>query len=851
MLLLDLEWLAPVTRLRSDRWLEFYVQCGDGKLTLNRERAANEAADLALFDHQFYLENMHRRDDNKAINNIWGSGYRANSLLKQLRVMQQKLLVWQGSSFTVNENNLKHWSAILSKIDPVWLIAIGYSDKIKQNLLHVDNVSELIDEQCFSAFPKGFSQKKYADNHVHLGGNGNYTPALAEVSLFLRNKPKSIFENSTSTPKLSEFTKYSSGERNINELPVLIKLLFNDLIATLGKDNSKCNKVDWQRPQFWTIPDESIGDLLTTSSKNNNVTKLLNAAINCNRQDSNKMWLLIAIALVHHGDVYASCDLWLYKLSAYITGNNILRSMMISSGVGLTSFVEHFSFKPRQGSDQVIEYGKHSYESDSDKNTLREFKISDQTVTARYLAEFGFDFIEKNQFNNRQFTFHFSRSFKQNYHAQEKGNLQIYDKRYTTKRLELSKSLRRLQKVFTSSSLQKYEYEKLGNSKVQSLNLCALIRGIDVSGNENDFPIEVFAPAIRVLRNSAYQPDNKNFIPQRKLHLSIHAGEDFSHLLTGLRTIDETIEFCDYESSDRVGHALALGVDVKKWASRQQRAYVPLSSHLDNLVWVYNYAIEVTKKASQFTVMLAVFERKISKWSHKLFGEDRSKYILFEAWRLRRNCPEYFDTELNNSSEESVAWLPDFKSKRMNMNAEAIKYWKEYTDNGIKKIKRNTTEKIVSVYFGGDHAPFINDEYSEIVDRFELDFYEALQDYLIEKYSRKGVVIEACPTSNIYIGRFKCYSEHPVYRWYPVDNTLLNAGEKFNRFGIRTGPITVCVNTDDAGLMPSTIENEHRILKEIAISHFNIGNEMAECWIERLRKIGVDIFKSNHIDCRD
>ena len=168
-----------------------------------------------------------------------------------------------------------------------------------------------------------------------------------------------------------------------------------------------------------------------------------------------------------------------------------------------------------------------------------------------------------------------------------------------------------------------------------------------------------------------------------------------------------------------------------------------------------------------------------------------------------------------------------------------------------KKIKRNAAEKVVSVYFGGEHTPFINDEYSEVVDDYELDFYEALQDYLIEKYSKKGVVIEACPTSNIYIGRFKCYSEHPVYRWYPVDNTLLNAGEKFNRFGIRSGPITVCVNTDDAGLMPSTIENEHRILKEIAISHFNIGNEMAECWIEKLRKIGLDIFKSNHIDSRD
>ncbi|WP_426369119.1 hypothetical protein [Pseudocolwellia sp. HL-MZ7] len=846
MLILDLEWLTPVTRIRSDRWLEFYIQYGNDGSFLDKKSKAEKTANLALTDHQFYQENMHRRDDNHAANEIWGSGHQADAVLKQLQLMQQKLLTWQGNHFAVNAKHLNHWSALIAKVDPVWLLAIGYSDKLKQSSLQVTHVIKLAEQQCFAAFPKQFNQKQYADNHVHLGGNGNYTPALAEISLFLKNKP-TVFNNSNATgPKLAEFTKYASGERDVNELPVLTKLLFNDLLNTLLQTNkvikNSCSKIDWQQPKFWSIPDESASELLATQALNNDVVKLLNAAINCCHQDSNKMWLLIATALIHHANTNAACDHWLYKFNAYVTSNNILRSMMISTGVGLTSFVEHFSFKARQGNDQIIPYGVHSYNSDFDENTLREFKILDLQVTAKNLARYGLDFFKKNKYSNKQFTFHFSRSLKKG----QKSN----DSRYTTKRTELLKSLRNLQNVFSSSSLQQHKYLQLGSKKVTKLNLIALVRGIDVAGNENDLPIEVFAPTIRLLRAGLFYPDHHEFIPQRKLHLSVHAGEDFSHILTGLRTIDETVEFCDYQVNDRIGHALALGVNVKQWAKRQQRAYVPVRSHLDNLVWAHHYAIEVIKTAPQFYAVLAILERKIAKWSHHLFGKEVSKYTLFEAWSLRKNCPEYFDTEFKSRSEETKAWLPDNQSKLKIKNDEAVIFWQKHTDSGINKTDEKKVKKTISIYFGDNPPPFINDKYSELVDTSELDFYEALQDYLIEKYSDKGIIIEACPTSNIYIGRFKCYSEHPVYRWYPAKDSSLNVGEKFNRFGIRKGPITVCINTDDAGLMPTTIENEHRILKETAINHFNIGSETAECWIDRLREIGVEVFKSNYIDSR-
>lgn len=61
-------------------------------------------------------------------------------------------------------------------------------------------------------------------------------------------------------------------------------------------------------------------------------------------------------------------------------------------------------------------------------------------------------------------------------------------------------------------------------------------------------------------------------------------------------------------------------------------------------------------------------------------------------------------------------------------------------------------------------------------------------------------------------------------------------------------PISVCINTDDCALMPTTIANEHDVMMKTAIKHFDIGQCQAEERIERIRQKGVDIFVSNHID---
>jgi len=866
MLSLDLEWLAPITKIRSDRWLDFYMRCFNGVHKIERKVVARQVNQLALADNQFYQSDMHRVDDANSARIIWqhDKGLEEGNplaVIKTLALMQKRLLQWQGSHFSAYQNQLKHWAAIIAKVDPVWLLAAGYSQQLTEQVVRAEHVIKLAAKQCFAVLPKSFDGNEYADNHVHLGGHGNCVPALAEFSFTLQRK-KSLIKDLSSSPKLNEFPKYCSGELDINDLPPLVKILFHYLVGEVfSKSNQKkdqccCAPVNWLRPAFWQLPDESAAALIHGRKANTTAQKLLAHAIHCCNDNPNQKWLLSSAAFIHHANEVGSKNGRYHDaLSAYITANNILRSMMISSGVGLTSFIEHFSFSPRKGSNQLLPYSKHSQLTDASALTLREFKIGDGQISAHSLARLGKNLIANDQLGRQQYTFHFSRSLKGKEIDRVKHN-----RLFERQREQLLPRLRDLQGTLGSASLQQHDYVDVGRKDTETLNLTAMVRGIDVAGNENHLPIEVFAPTIRVLRAGLFYPDEKMFQHQRKMHLSIHAGEDFSHVLTGLRNIDETVEFCDYQAGDRIGHALALGVDVKQWVTRQQRAYVNVVSHLDNLVWSYHHGLELVKKAPEFYGMLAILQQKISHWSSYVYDKPHEPHVLYQAWLLRRNCPIQYETQQKSKLAETKAWLPDVN--HFDDKIEAKNLWQAYlqpqdltplsscqcgkcTEKRLKYAKKN---KVISIYLGDNPPPFISDELSEVVDTAELDFYEALQDHLIERYSDKGIVLEACPTSNVYIGRFKCYSEHPLYRWYPVDEKLLVKGARFNRFGLRRNPISLCVNTDDAGLFPTTIENEHRILKETAIEYFKVGSETAGRWIDRLRQIGVENFLRNHAE---
>lgn len=73
------------------------------------------------------------------------------------------------------------------------------------------------------------------------------------------------------------------------------------------------------------------------------------------------------------------------------------------------------------------------------------------------------------------------------------------------------------------------------------------------------------------------------------LRATYHVGEDFLDIVDGLRAIDETVHFLNMKCGDRLGHALALGVDIDEWyEGKSNRILITKQGYLDNVVWLYS-----------------------------------------------------------------------------------------------------------------------------------------------------------------------------------------------------------------------------------------------------------------------
>jgi len=423
------------------------------------------------------------------------------------------------------------------------------------------------------------------------------------------------------------------------------------------------------------------------------------------------------------------------------------------------------------------------------------------------------------------------------------------------------------------------------------------LRGLDVAGNENDLRIEWFAPLLRWLR-LGLQPQAPEVEVRSGFHLSIHAGEDYAHPLSGLRHVDETVRFCEMRDGDRLGHALALGIKPKLWAGQHGDMVMPIDEHLDNLVWAWHHASLLSSRLPLAAQVLPLLERRIRRmqrygaWLHapeihivppttrpgtmhfslsnptsarEYFRNWESQpdgritpELLFEAWLLRRNCHHQLSKISENPvlGAKELCAVPDLI--RLQHSAKTTD---QYTPEALYRRRHqqlaigNASPFLVVVRVQhGDrcHAELHNasEQHDEALlydsdSQEELRFMHALQDYLLHEYDRKGLIIETNPTSNVYISRVGKHSDHPIFRWSPPDESTLTAGGRHNRYGLRTGPIRVLVNTDDPGIMPTTLRTEFALLREAAIER-GIARTVAEDWLERLRRYGVEQFHRHH-----
>lgn len=375
--------------------------------------------------------------------------------------------------------------------------------------------------------------------------------------------------------------------------------------------------------------------------------------------------------------------------------------------------------------------------------------------------------------------------------------------------------------------------------------------GIDAAAAEIGCRPEVFAPAFRTLHEDTsvlYTPKEYKEIPQ--LRVTYHAGEDFLDIVDGLRAIDEAVVFLNMDCGDRIGHALALGIDVKKWyKSKEYIISLSKQDYLDNIVWLY-YAIirynidgqdnfkdwleteyrkyfeEVYTRYMDSDYIEAI-QRSMGKNGHK-GNMNFDIHDYFDAWKIRGDDPELYvkGYYYNDNSDRS-----------------------QYKLHGTNKLFpedfsiRERNEVVILYHFYHYNADVRKAGGVKIDKRIELQYIEAVekvQRKMQWEIAQRGIGIETNPSSNFMIGTIFRYDEHPITQFY--NEGLTFDYEKLNN----SAQIWTSINTDDQGIFDIKLENEYALIalaleRQMDENGNHIYSKtMIYNWLDKIRRMGLD-----------
>lgn len=356
--------------------------------------------------------------------------------------------------------------------------------------------------------------------------------------------------------------------------------------------------------------------------------------------------------------------------------------------------------------------------------------------------------------------------------------------------------------------------------------------GVDVASEENVMEPWVFAQAYREMRSSRYtkpilqeKSGTESFHRIQNVGFTYHVGEEFRHIVSGFRHIDEVLEGFRYKAGDRLGHALVLGIDVEQWVSDNEVVPIPRLEYLENLLWMWGVN---TCGGVTLPIQLEVLESKIMYIVEEIFSGTNSKAdtitvkMLYQAYqkKILADHLEILRKICNKNEEEYIAC---FAEKLGRYCYKDCKKYKQY-----KKISRELES--IDMLLMTNYCPFFIREYEKVVmisvTREEIDLYRKLQDYLVHKVEKKGVYLELNPTSNLAIGDFSQIRTHPIFGL-----SDLEGGNKNH--------VMATVNSDDPAVFNTNVENELAYIY-YAANEFGYSKDVILKWIEHIRKRGME-----------
>ncbi len=359
------------------------------------------------------------------------------------------------------------------------------------------------------------------------------------------------------------------------------------------------------------------------------------------------------------------------------------------------------------------------------------------------------------------------------------------------------------------------------------------IYGIDACSNEVGCRPEVFAHAIRATRNLsmlqvAYAPLTKMIQQLPTIRVTYHAGEDYLDPVDGMRAIDEAVLFNEMRYGDRIGHGLALGIDVKEWyACKRCTIVLPKQDYIDNLAWMMKKIMDYRIPTDIF--VLEKLRSEFRRFCDEVYdiGETITNDAYSRAWLLRGDNPECYKTEGKCQGLTNIG------------------HWANHALNSTivdgKQIREDKT--VLKICHSYHYSPEVRIKGSErcsvVVSKDYMNVASAIQKAMQLDLRQKGIGIECNPSSNYLIGSFKRYDKHPIVNFY-------NLGLTYNAEAIEKCPqLFVSINTDDQGVFGTYLENEYAIMA-LALQKSKdsegkpvYNQEMIYDWLDRVRNMGI------------
>ena len=363
------------------------------------------------------------------------------------------------------------------------------------------------------------------------------------------------------------------------------------------------------------------------------------------------------------------------------------------------------------------------------------------------------------------------------------------------------------------------------------------IKGIDASSSEIACRPEVFAQAFRFLKEHMPE-DSYQYSTQDEyfnLRATYHVGEDFLDIVDGLRAIDETIHFLNMKCGDRLGHALALGVDIDEWyQGKSNRILITKQGYLDNVVWLYSKLRKYNIQG--YDDVKSYLKKKFDELLYDVYSQnniEKKEYEFsiqeyYDAWKLRSDDPKLYRT-----GDFDRDWIE-------------LETWDEYAVNLTfpRNYKIRYNPKIAYLYymyhFNKEVRKAGNCVIEVKVNTAVIKAIKEVREKLCDEIATIGIGIETNPSSNCLIGTFKRYDKHPIIKWY--NNGLIKDYQKVND----CPQIPVSINTDDQGVFATYIENEYAYLALALEKARDIdGNKLYKRdfileWLEKIREMGID-----------